>query len=432
MSPSAGVLFISLQLLIAVSAGHHNWDAADSDFLQPVSYENFTLYRVWANPHGSPIEDDFHGGLVLSMPDARTASYDILLPPETNTDFLTDLKNRKWSFKVLNKNVQELIDQEEVRNTMNFRAGEPYIWDRYLSYEESNTWMKDLAEQHPNDVTLIDIGMSYQNRRTYGLKLSRGSVVNKSAVFIEAGVHSREWIAPVTSLWIFNHLLTSEDPAVQKLSSDYDWFVVPLVNPDGYVHTRINRMWRKNMRRNRLCMGTDVNRNWNYHWREAGSSSYACSDSYAGAQAMSEPETRNLDNFMKTIQHQVKLYISFHAYSQLLLWPEGHTRQRIPEFDHYEQIGKATVDAIAQRYGTEYERGSIIETIYAASGSTIDYMRANYKIPLTFCFELRPSRAEGGGGMGFILEPDQIVPTGEETFDGIAAMIGESRQLGYM
>lgn len=438
-SSTVATVVISFALWVLLLFSGPNQALADNhrdlEDLRPVRYDNHSLYRVWSTvSSGAPIiEDGFHGALVLSTPDARTASYDVIVPPEKNNEFLEDLKVFRFNYELIDANVQAAIDEEKQRNKMNTRLGDTYGWDRYQSYDETNTWMKQMEEQHPGVVTRFNIGKSYQNRDTYGLRLSRGGgSAKKPAVFIESGVHSREWVAPATSTWIFNHLATSEDPKVRQLSTDYDWYVVPVVNPDGYVHThQANRMWRKSMRRSLLCMGTDINRNWNYHWREAGSSSYACSDLYAGSSAMSEPETRNLDNFMKKIKDNVKLYISFHAYSQLLLWPEGHTSQRIEEYDDYERIGKATVEAIAQRYGTEYERGSIIEAIYPASGSTIDYMRATYKIPLTFCFELRPSRSEGGG-KGFMLEPSQITPTAEETFDGIAAMIGEGHKLGYM
>lgn len=425
MSPPTGAV-VSFWLLLSATLISSFAEEFDSPL---VNYDNFTLYRVWSTDSAFRIDDGFHNSLVLSEATHRSQFYDLIVPPESDYAFKADLMGRHVKYDTLSANVQEVIEEERKLNQMDTRNGQPYSWERYMSYEETNEWMQELADKYPQEVTLYNLGKSHQRRDIYALKLSRRA--NNSAVFIEAGVHAREWIAPATSTWIFNNLLTSEDPRVKQLSSDYDWYLVPLVNPDGYVMTtRANRMWRKNMRRSVLCQGVDVNRNWGYHWREAGSSSFACSDQYAGPSAMSEPETRHLDSFMKTIANQVKLYLSFHAYSQLLLWPEGHTSERIAEFDDYERIGKATVDAIAVRYGTEYDRGSIIEAIYPASGSTIDYMRATYKIPLAFCFELRPSRNQEG--IGFILDPAQIVPTGEETFDGIAAMVEEGHALGYL
>lgn len=39
-------------------------------------------------------------------------------------------------------------------------------------------------------------------------------------------------------------------------------------------------------------MGTDLNRNWDYHWGESGASKYSCAEIYRGVKAGSEPETQ--------------------------------------------------------------------------------------------------------------------------------------------
>ena len=54
---------------------------------------------------------------------------------------------------------------------------------------------------------------------------------------------------------------------------DFNWYILPVANPDGYVHTfATNRLWRKNRRpqgknkEGHNCTGVDLNRNWGYHW----------------------------------------------------------------------------------------------------------------------------------------------------------------------
>lgn len=51
-----------------------------------------------------------------------------------------------------------------------------------------------------------------------------------------------------------------------------------------------------------------------------GASNNPCSGIYAGPKPFSEPEIRSLSEFVKTIEN-LKIYISFHSYSQLLLFP---------------------------------------------------------------------------------------------------------------
>jgi len=44
----------------------------------------------------------------------------------------------------------------------------------------------------------------------------------------------------------------------------FNWFIIPILNPDGYVYTWTDdRAWRKNLFQgeNPLCTGVDLNRN---------------------------------------------------------------------------------------------------------------------------------------------------------------------------
>lgn len=104
-------------------------------------------------------------------------------------------------------------------------------------------------------------------------------------------------------------------------------------------------MWRKNRKpQGSSCIGTDANRNFAFHhagkiveilckkkivftsknlflWIvEAGASANPCSESYAGAKPFSEPESRALAEFIQSFDN-IRLYLSFHSYGQMLLFP---------------------------------------------------------------------------------------------------------------
>jgi murein tripeptide amidase MpaA len=51
------------------------------------------------------------------------------------------------------------------------------------------------------------------------------------------GIHGREWISPATVTYILNKLLTSKDPEIRDLAESFDYYVLPVTNPDGYVYT---------------------------------------------------------------------------------------------------------------------------------------------------------------------------------------------------
>lgn len=58
---------------------------------------------------------------------------------------------------------------------------------------------------------------------------------------------------------------------------------------------------------------------------QGGASNQACSDTFGGTAAFSEPETRAIANFYASIASKAKIYVSLHAFGQYLLLPYGHT-----------------------------------------------------------------------------------------------------------
>ena len=65
-------------------------------------------------------------------------------------------------------------------------------------------------------------------------------------------------------------------------------------------------MWRKNRRPNEgsSCIGTDLNRNFDFRWGQEGVSSEPCSDIYRGESAGSEPEIQVIMKFGRELVEQ--------------------------------------------------------------------------------------------------------------------------------
>lgn len=60
------------------------------------------------------------------------------------------------------------------------------------------------------------------------------------------------------------------------------------------------------------------------------------------------------------------------------------------------------------------------------TGITIDYIKGIYQKPIVYTYELRDR-----GRYGFLLPPNQIIPSGEETMDSLVAMFKEVKARGY-
>ncbi|XP_011872365.1 PREDICTED: zinc carboxypeptidase-like isoform X2 [Vollenhovia emeryi] len=266
-------------------------------------------------------------------------------------------------------------------------------------------------------------GETYEGRQIKGVKVSFKA--NNPGIFLEGGIHAREWISTTTVMYILHQLLTTDNLDIRDLAESHDWYIFPLFNPDGYVYTHnTDRLWRKNRKpQNFFCTGADLNRNWNYKWKTRGVNSNPCMNSYGGSKPFSEIETESMSKYIKSISDKFYAYISFHSFKQLLMFPNGYTRKHIDNHNELYVIGLKAITALKRRYGTRYRVGNIAETISPIIGTTTDYIKGTYDKRIVYVYELRDN-----GHYGFLLPPDQIIPTGEETLDSLVAIFKEIRK----
>ncbi|GAU91849.1 hypothetical protein RvY_04028 [Ramazzottius varieornatus] len=142
-----------------------------------------------------------------------------------------------------------------------------------------------------------------------------------------------------------------------------------------------------------------------------------CSEVYAGPYPFSEPEVAALSDLVEYYRQRTILYVSLHAFSQVILSPYGYTRGRPRDYAQHLTIMKAGAEAIKEATGYVYKFGPIYEAMYAASGSAIDYLYGSLKIKQAFVIELRDT-----GRFGFVLPEDEIAPTCKETIAAVLAM----------
>ncbi|KAG5973404.1 hypothetical protein E4U55_000572, partial [Claviceps digitariae] len=91
---------------------------------------------------------------------------------------------------------------------------------------------------------------------------------------------------------------------------------------------------------------------------------------------------------------------------------------RHPRDNELQALAKGAAEAIYAVHNVEFEHGPICSTIYQASGSSVDYVADVVRADYIFTSELRDT-----GRYGFVLPPEQIVPSGEEAFAGVKYLL---------
>lgn len=66
-------------------------------------------------------------------------------------------------------------------------------------------------------------------------RISNGNAKNK-AIWIDGGIHAREWISPASVTYIVNDLVENWDEQPQHIRN-INWYILPVHNPDGYEYT---------------------------------------------------------------------------------------------------------------------------------------------------------------------------------------------------
>jgi carboxypeptidase T len=275
--------------------------------------------------------------------------------------------------------------------------------------------LRRLAEEHPEIAELHEIGRSVEGRPLWALRIGERRGSTRKVAFLGCH-HAREWISVEVPYLLAEHLLdnSSADPVARWLQTGEVW-IAPMVNPDGHEHTRTeNRLWRKNRRRNPGgSIGVDPNRNYGYMWGvlDISTSSHVPSDeTYVGPRAFSEPEVRAVRNLVT--RELFDGVLSFHSYSQLVLFPWGYTSEPIDdEADHTEMRTLAeTMERLIREVHGQIYTAQQASQLYPTAGDTTDWTYGEFDVP-SFTIELRPASALDGG---FILPAAQIQPCWEE------------------
>lgn len=251
----------------------------------------------------------------------------------------------------------------------------------FYTYDQVLAKLDFMAQQWPNLITVkqpVSGGaLSHEGRPTWFVKISDNPNVQEDEpqVLYTSVIHAREGIGVQQMMYYMLYLLENYETndEAKYLVDHTEMYFIPISNPDGYLYNESTDpngggMWRKNRRNNGGSYGVDVNRNFGYMWGldDEGSSGVPSDETYRGPSAFSEPESSNLKLFCE--QHDFKIALNYHSYSNLLLYPWGYTDIPCPDDAIF------NVHASLMTRDNNYVYGAGSTTIYPTNGASDDYM----------------------------------------------------------
>ncbi|XP_026675212.1 carboxypeptidase B-like [Ceratina calcarata] len=398
-----------------------------------ISYDGAQVWRVQALVEGqkdlvSNVTMDFQEAGLLSLWVGNESTVDVMVRSEEIPRVSRYLKQKDLRYQVVIDNLQKAIDEEnpllsvEEMEELEGRKGHRMEWTTYHRLEDIHGYLDYLAQTFPDVCSVVSIGNSVEGRPLKVIRISNGKQ-NAPALWIDGGIHAREWISPATVTYIINHLVENSE------SLDADYYILPVANPDGYEYTFTrDRLWRKNRKRavGSMCTGVDLNRNFGYRWGGMGTSKDPCREIYAGSGPFSEPETNAIRNFFEASAANFKAYLTFHSYGQYILYPWGYDKRVPPDYADLESVGREVAVSMrkADSASSSYTVGNSATTLYAAAGGSDDWAKAILKLKYAYTIELRDT-----GKFGFVLPSRYIIPTAKEALAAVMVVTEACKSL---
>lgn len=199
------------------------------------------------------------------------------------------------------------------------------------------------------------------------LKLSNAEVPappqGKPKLLINSAIHAREYSTAPLVLEFARWLVNGHGHVADAtwILDHHEVHLLLHANPDGRKRAETGLSWRKNVNNN-FCANTntrgiDLNRNFTFQWNSTsgqGSSGNACSLTYRGPFAASEPETQALEGYIRSLwpdrrgpgvndpapQDTSGIHLDIHSFGQLVLWPWGATSNPAPNGTALATLGR--------------------------------------------------------------------------------------------
>ncbi|HMI92728.1 MAG TPA: M14 family zinc carboxypeptidase [Polyangiales bacterium] len=279
--------------------------------------------------------------------------------------------------------------------------------------DEIDAHLDTLAALAPERVTVIDVGKSLENRPIRALRIAADSR-ERPAYLLIGTQHAREWVATMVSVCLADSFIRryDSDPKIKLVQERLAIVIAPVVNPDGYEHSRTSdRLWRKNRRPGG---GVDLNRNWAQGW-DAARGPTQSSELFPGPDAFSEPESQAVADLMDRLP-KLAAFLDIHTDGQMVVRPLAYTSTPAPNGPEILEWADTMSKAMTAAHGVNHHIERAGETD-PTGGLAQDYATIKFGV-VGLTMELR----QGTSAQGFGDRASNIAPTCDEALAGFLSV----------
>ncbi|MBN1270755.1 MAG: hypothetical protein JXB26_00660 [Candidatus Aminicenantes bacterium] len=230
-------------------------------------------------------------------------------------------------------------------------------FEPYLNVEEIESAMETAAINNPGLCQLITLpNLTYEGRTTHAVRISGGTLADRTGVLLLGGVHAREWGSSDILIAFMENIIeaynngtglsyqgkTYSSAEVQQIVENVDIFIFPDANPDGKAFSQGGTDWRKNRRPLNGEIGVDVNRNYDFLWDANvyfdpslyfGYLYTPSSGTYHGPSPFSEAESQNIKWLIDTYPN-IAFFVDIHSYGQKIMYVWGNDENQSTYSEH--------------------------------------------------------------------------------------------------
>jgi Zinc carboxypeptidase/Carboxypeptidase regulatory-like domain len=262
----------------------------------------------------------------------------------------------------------------------------------YHAYSAMLKEIDSLQKARPELLQHFVIGSTSQEKRPItAVRISSNARTesDRPRILFDGCHHADELMGGEICLALVRELVGKfgSDPEITRFMTDYEIYVVPVVNVDGHnvVTSGIDPRWRKNTRDTNgdgvihsYPDGVDPNRNYDFNWAHGGSGE-PTSERYRGPFPFSESEPRAFADLAR--QKKFVLSVTYHSQGEVVYYPWDWKGRKAPDDALLTDIARGLAGSIRTMkgdtsYRAEYGAGLVGQSypwLYGANG-TFDFI----------------------------------------------------------